>query len=288
MKRLLEVCLFALAFPTNLAPSAAVQSVAAATQLSSFAGTWKGRMNDLPGIDLKIQEAERQISGDIVFYFQERADINSPRRVTAEHAVLLLKPRIAGKTLTFEVKHHVCHDCAELGPNVTFRMELAGANEARLTRFEEDGTEGTQMKLVRGNEASMQAAPPLQKGISVQMPVTSNAAPMPDADQEDALIVTVTGDGSVCLGVSPIDLDALAREVKARLSNRSEKELYVKADARAPYANVVRVLDVATAAGIERTVLLTSPHESPQPGTVAPANGFTIVNSGFLATARPR
>jgi len=48
--------------------------------------------------------------------------------------VPLLAPRAEAKTLTFEVQPP-CHDCAEPGPNVTFRMELAGPNEARLWKL---------------------------------------------------------------------------------------------------------------------------------------------------------
>lgn len=45
---------------------------------SSFAGTWEGKMNDLPGVALKIEEADGKISGVMIFYFQERSDANAP------------------------------------------------------------------------------------------------------------------------------------------------------------------------------------------------------------------
>ncbi len=44
----------------------------------------------------------------------------------------------------------------------------------------------------------------LQKGVSVQMAVTSNATPMPEADNPDAWIVTITSDGSLYLGTHPV------------------------------------------------------------------------------------
>jgi biopolymer transport protein TolR len=276
MNRILVVCLLIL----GMQPGAAAAG-------SSFAGTWKGTMNNLPGIDLTIGESASKISGSVIFYFQERADVNSPWHVTADYSVPLLKPHVAGNALTFEVEHHVCHGCQELGPNVTFRMELAGGNEARLTRLEEDGTEGAQMRLVRSSQASTQAVPPLQAGISVEMPVTRNASPVPEADQEDALIVTVRDDGSVYLGVTTIRLDALAGELWSSLSRQPDKRLYIKADARAPYATVVKVIDTATAAGSQRTVLLTAQPESSRPETAATPNGFTI-EKGCNATARAK
>jgi hypothetical protein len=121
---------------------------------SSFAGTWEGKMNDLPGIDLNIDEAGGKVSGTIVFYFQERSNANEPWHVAGESPVPLLAPRVDGRILTLEVQHHKCHTCPELGPNVNFRMELAGPNEALLWKLEneeqkKDNELGPGLKLVR-------------------------------------------------------------------------------------------------------------------------------------------
>ena len=43
-------------------------------------------------------------------------------------------------------------------------------------------------------------SPALQRGVSVQMAATNNAAPMPDADNQYAWIVTVAADGSLYFG----------------------------------------------------------------------------------------
>ncbi|SRR5258706_10434704 len=123
----------------------------------SFAGTWEGKMNDIPGVKLTIGESKGKLSGLMVFYFQEREDENSPWHVSAEHPVPILVPRVENKTLSFEVQHHKCHDCAELGPNVKFRMELVGPNEARLWNLDgsADKDPGPGMKLLRSNETAM-------------------------------------------------------------------------------------------------------------------------------------
>ena len=128
--------------------------------------------------------------------------------------------------------------------------------------------------------------PPMQRGITVEMPDTSNAATMPGADQESALIVTVTSDGKVYLGVRPIDPEAVSSELRDSSSaNGPGKTLYIKADARASYATVIKVLDTATRAGFEKTVLLTNQHGSFQPGSVSPPKGFTIVTGQCLGRA---
>src|ERR1700680_3120914 len=135
------------------------------------------------------------------------------------------------------------------------------------------------LTLITGVTPSVaaQSQQAMRKGISVEMPVTSNAVPMPDADQEDSLIVSVTDDGSVYFGVNPISPAALAENVKRGLSNRTEERLYIKADARTPYANVVKVLDALRTAGVEAPNLLTAQRDSSEPGTLVPPKGLEVL-----------
>src|ERR1700747_333475 len=89
--------------------------------------------------------------------------------------------------------------------------------------------------------ASAQSAT-MQRGVSVQLAVTNNASPMPEADDENAWIVAVTACGAIYFGTDPAAPASLADAMKRRPRNRAQK-LYVKADARAPFANVERVLE---------------------------------------------
>jgi len=125
---------------------------------SSLAGTWEGKMNNLPGIDLKLEDVDGKISGVMIFYFQERSDASAPWHVASESPVPLPVPHVERKTLTFEVQHHKCHTCPELGPNVKFRMELAGPDEALLWKLANEEQEknkelGPGLKLVRQSES---------------------------------------------------------------------------------------------------------------------------------------
>lgn len=128
-----------------------------------------------------------------------------------------------------------------------------------------------------GAKSQAITAQTMQKGISVELPVTSNAVPIPEADREDALIVSVTDDGSVYFGVDPISPAALAEKVRDGLSNRTERKLYIKADARTPYANVVKVLDAIRTAGVEAANLLTAQRDSSGPGTLIPPKGLEVL-----------
>jgi len=103
----------------------------------------------------------------------------------------------------------------------------------------------------------MVVTPMLQKGISVDMAPVNNPEQMPDADKEDALLVSITRDGKVYLGSESIQVDTLTTKVKDRLANKQDKRVYVKADMRTHFGNVVQVVDSVRAAGVEDLGLLT-------------------------------
>lgn len=102
------------------------------------------------------------------------------------------------------------------------------------------------------------ATVPLQRGVSVQMPVTSNAVAVPNADTQDALVVALTADGTAYLRADRLTTPALADRVRSILSTRTDKTLYIKADARVPYARGVEVIDAVQTSGVEGVTLLTA------------------------------
>jgi biopolymer transport protein ExbD len=108
---------------------------------------------------------------------------------------------------------------------------------------------------------------PMQKGISVELAVTSNATPVPDVDKDDSLIVTVTAAGRLYCGIDPTTPSRLPSEIRHAISNRKNKTLYIKVDASAPYSSVVGVLDAARIAGVRALVLMTAQQNSSNPAT---------------------
>src|ERR1017187_9856407 len=112
--------------------------------------------------------------------------------------------------------------------------------------------------------------PALRKGVSVQMPVTRNAAAMPDADLADALVVAVTFAGNVYLEVAKVTPAQLSGEVKTLLTAHPDKRVYLKGDARTPYSTVAEVLEALRTAGVKAPILLTSQHDSTNASYVPP------------------
>ena len=99
---------------------------------------------------------------------------------------------------------------------------------------------------------------PLQRGVSVQMAVTRNAVSVPNADKQDALVVALTANGTAYLGGDPLETAALADRVRSLLSARSERTVYIKADARLPYLRLIEVMDALQTSGVQVLTLLTA------------------------------
>jgi biopolymer transport protein ExbD len=119
--------------------------------------------------------------------------------------------------------------------------------------------------------SALAQAPAPQRGISVQMPITTSAGLLPAADNPDAWVVTVTESGELYVGVDSVTPESWQQEMQSRPRNR-EQELYIKADGRAPSSSVKRVLEAARADRFRRVFLLTAtPAGAPPRRSAAPA-----------------
>lgn len=128
----------------------------------------------------------------------------------------------------------------------------------------------------------------MQPGISVELVPTHNASPMPDADSADAFVVAVTANGSVYLGVTSITLAELTEKTRSTPFRRGHA-LYIKADARTPYATVLEVLEATRTGGLIPQVLLTGQSASTGSDTITPPQGLDVslgsaFPSGTVAT----
>jgi biopolymer transport protein ExbD/biopolymer transport protein TolR len=82
---------------------------------------------------------------------------------------------------------------------------------------------------------------------------------MQAADKEDAVLIAITRDGKIFLspGNSQTKAEELPGKVKDLLTNKLDKTVYIKSDARARYERVTDVIDNLRAAGVDQIGLLT-------------------------------
>jgi biopolymer transport protein ExbD len=115
----------------------------------------------------------------------------------------------------------------------------------------------------------MVITPMLTKGQTVELVRTNHPIAMQAADKEDAILVAITRNGQLFLspGNSRITADDLPNKVRDLLTNKLDKTVYIKADARAKYESVMDVVDNLRAAGVDQLGLLTEqiPQENKRP-----------------------
>ncbi|MGA3262198.1 MAG: biopolymer transporter ExbD [Bryobacteraceae bacterium] len=116
----------------------------------------------------------------------------------------------------------------------------------------------------------MVITPMLTHGVSVDMVKTHNPVPMQAADKSDAVLIAVTRDGNVFLNNTKLRPEDLAPKVKDILTNRLDKECFVRADQRAKYQTVLDVVQNLQSAGVDQLGLLTDQIEAKkQPAAAA-------------------
>ena len=104
-----------------------------------------------------------------------------------------------------------------------------------------------------------------QNGIPVRLPASNQATVMPDADRADATVITISAEGDVYLGAQPTDIAVIA--------GLRVPFVYVKADAQAPYQQVLTIL---SALNNHQVILLTQPTGPAMPGKLMPPYGVSV------------
>jgi biopolymer transport protein TolR len=101
----------------------------------------------------------------------------------------------------------------------------------------------------------MLTAPMMYRGIDVNLP---RASAKPTA-VEERMVLTVTKDRALFLNEKRVAPGGLEGSLRDAFRNRTDKTLYLKADAGLSYGAVVETMDMVRRAGIERLGMVTEP-----------------------------
>jgi hypothetical protein len=107
---------------------------------SPVAGTWRGKLHDLPAVTLSVNNDGGQLNGTILFYFLHRNTEQDPWQVDAAHSITLplIDPKFDGKTLSFQVSHKLAHPPRTLNdPPSSFQMRLTGKDTGEFLNVTE-------------------------------------------------------------------------------------------------------------------------------------------------------
>jgi len=105
-------------------------------------GKWHGTENNLPTVDLTVAQNSGQATGNAVFYLIKRNPGESTPHVDGQMAGPMEHLQYEPGKLSFDM-HRLD------GSVVSFRVELADADHAKLFRTSDDAVGGSGFTLVR-------------------------------------------------------------------------------------------------------------------------------------------
>ncbi|AXI45694.1 protein TolR [Sulfitobacter sp. SK012] len=101
----------------------------------------------------------------------------------------------------------------------------------------------------------MVAAPLLTVGVPVELP-KSAASALP-AEQEEPLTVTITAEGSVQIQTTETPREELIVKLRAVAAEREGDRVFLRADGRVPYSEVMEIMGALNAGGFSNIGLVT-------------------------------
>jgi biopolymer transport protein ExbD len=102
----------------------------------------------------------------------------------------------------------------------------------------------------------MVTAPLLVAGVPVELPKTSAQS---IAQTKKPVVVTLAADRSLLVRDEPVDAASLIQHLAALRASEGEAVVYVRADKRIAYGDVMELLGHLTASGYQRISLLSQP-----------------------------
>ena len=103
----------------------------------------------------------------------------------------------------------------------------------------------------------MVTAPLIQRGVDVNLPVTTRASQIVGKRVFVTVPTTFRQSQTVYLDDDRIRLDALQERVRQKMENAPDKEVFLRGDGAVQYQDLMTVFDRLKAAGVEKVGLVT-------------------------------
>ncbi|PIP35738.1 MAG: protein TolR [Desulfobacterales bacterium CG23_combo_of_CG06-09_8_20_14_all_52_9] len=114
----------------------------------------------------------------------------------------------------------------------------------------------------------MVTAPMMIHGANVSLP---EATLDPISSEKDHLLITLDTQQRIFINDFEVKLDFLGEKLAKILENRTDREVYLRADKAIPYGMVIQVMSEIKGAGVEKLGMVTEPvkkNEKRQPTKV--------------------
>ncbi len=100
----------------------------------------------------------------------------------------------------------------------------------------------------------MVVTPLIQKGVDVRLPVAINTINMPENPE---VVLSIKKDGSIYLGQDQVTMGNLQTLIEEAFMTATDKRLYLRADGELEYGNIVDIVEILKAAGVEIVGIIT-------------------------------
>jgi len=94
----------------------------------------------------------------------------------------------------------------------------------------------------------MVTAPMMSRGVDVALPVAN----LPNNQPEDRITVTITADGHILIGATPVNIVLLEDQIRGMMAGRTAHVVYLRADESLRYGKVIEVVDKLKHGGVEQ------------------------------------
>ncbi len=102
----------------------------------------------------------------------------------------------------------------------------------------------------------MVTAPLIQQGIDIELPKTQSQGLKSD---NEPLVITVKKSGGVFLQRKEVPMEELDAKLQSIFQSRGDKEVFLRADAKAAYGRVAKTLAILRHAGATKIGMVTEP-----------------------------
>ena len=101
----------------------------------------------------------------------------------------------------------------------------------------------------------MAALPLTQKGVDINLPLETKAPSTPADSQQ--IVLEYTADRQISVNKQPVGINDLEGKLREIFETRKEKTMFIVGDGSLRYGDIIRVIDAAKGAGVDKVGIVT-------------------------------
>ena len=98
----------------------------------------------------------------------------------------------------------------------------------------------------------MVAAPMLQRGVEVNLPVASRSQEIASERVFVSVPLSFRSDRRVFIGTEPVRIEVLGERVRQLMLNKTDKQVFLRGDGKVELQELIDIMDRLKAAGVEK------------------------------------